>query len=1102
MRAPRNEPARPTDYTRSLPRQSAMNHLSFPVAMILLFASSSVAADYLRDVKPLLEHKCYACHGAIKQQAGLRLDTATALKQGGDSGTTVTTEKPDESLLIGVITGEAGFRMPPENEGSPLTENEVELVRQWIADGAVAPADELPQTDPKLWWSYRPIVRPDVPNVAKREWCRTPIDHFVASARERQRLSHADEASKSVWLRRVYIDLIGLPPTRTELHAFLADESTTAYEAVVDDLLSRPQYGERWGRHWMDIWRYSDWYGSRGINEIRYSQRHIWRWRDWIVTSLNDDKPYDQMIREMLAADEIARGDAKLLPATGYLGRNWYKFDRDVWMFETVERTGEAFLGLTFRCCRCHDHKFDPISQEEYYRFRAFFEPHQVRTDPISALTTMQKDATLGEVLADGIALVYDKEPDAPTYRFERGDNRYPDKTKPLAPGVPVAIGGDTLQIQAIDLPTKAWYPMMRDGVRETLIEKARDEVANAEQKLKETEATVVAAREKLSTVDLTDNSPSPESRIILHDDFADTKPDVWQTVSGTWVYENNKLIETAVTGFATIVTKANHPSDFKARLRYRPLPPGSYRSIGLSFDYQDQGNSQDVYTSTNDNRQSVQAFHRVGGKQEYPQAGIVYTDLKVGEEATLDVEVRGSQLTIDLNGVRKLDYTMPVARRDGKFALWVHQGSAEFLELTITEAAESAETLQRRVSDAEHAVALSQAELELTHAKQKSVESRIAASVAAHSGGDPEQFKQLALAASRAEQHVAVLSAELELAKLKQNNGAGAADKAVAEAKDRVIAARKATETPMETFTPLGEQFPKTSTGRRAALAAWIASSSNPRTARVAANHLWGRHFGQPLVATPENFGLNGRQPTHPDLLDWLASELIANDWNMKPLHRQIVLSSTYRMSSQATGLESALAADPENKLLWRMNSRRMEAEAVRDSTLYLANHLNMQFGGPEIPETDGESVLRRSMYFRNTPNEKMSMLEVFDVADPNSCYRRKESVVPHQSLAMMNSGLATDHARIIAGQLASTESDFIVAAFETILSRAPTNVETQRCHDFLAIQSAGFTDKAVESFTAGGTAKRSPSGDPKLRARENLVHVLLLHNDFVTVR
>ncbi|MEO8497786.1 MAG: DUF1553 domain-containing protein, partial [Planctomycetota bacterium] len=760
-------------------------------------------------------------------------------------------------------------------------------------------------------------------------------------------------------------------------------------------------------------------------------------------------------------------------------------------MFETVERTGEAFLGLTLRCCRCHDHKFDPITQEEYYRFRAFFEPHHVRTDPISALASMQKDATLGQVLTDGIALVYDKEPEAPTYRFERGDNRYPDKSKPLAPGVPAALGGDELQVVAIDLPPEAWYPMLRPGVRETLIDKAQQEVATAETKLRECEAAVVTARVTLEAASSAATTAAPEPRIFLLDDFAKAKPDVWKTVSGTWEYQNGKLVETAVTGFATIVTKDNHPSDFKVHLRYRPLAPGSYRSIGLSFDYQDQGNSQDVYTSTNDTRQSVQAFHRVGGQQAYPQAGIVQTELKVGEEATLDVVVRGQQLTIDLNGKRKLDYTMPVKRRDGKFALWVHEGSAEFLELQITQDGESIETLQRRAADADRAVASAKAELEVARAEKQSTESRVAASAAAHLDGDAGRATQLARQASAAEQRVAVLRAEIELTKLEGNNATGAAEKEIAAAREKLNAARKTAETPTETFTPLGEQFPKTSTGRRAALAAWIASPSNPRTARVAVNHLWGRHFGTPLVATTENFGLNGRQPTHPELLDWLAVELIANDWSMKPLHRQIVLSSTYRMSSRAMGAEAALAEDPENLQLWRMNSRRMEAEVVRDSTLYLADRLNMQFGGAEIPETDGESVLRRSMYFRNTPNEKMSMLEIFDVADPNSCYRRKESVVPHQSLAMMNSGLTIDHARIIAEQLTATGGDFISAAFETVLARSPTDAEAERCQNFLAEQVSGFGDPAVESFASGGSAKRSPASDPHIRARENLVHV-----------
>jgi hypothetical protein len=849
----------------------------------------------------------------------------------------------------------------------------------------------------------------------------------------------------------------------------------------------------------MDIWRYSDWYGSRGINEIRYSQRHIWRWRDWIVSSLNRDKGYDQMVREMLAADELAGADPELLPATGYLGRNWYKFDRDVWLFDCVERTSEAFLGLTLRCARCHDHKFDPVSQEEYYRFRAFFEPHQVRTDPISALTATQKDATLGQVLTDGIALVYDKDLEVPTYRFERGDSRFPDKSRPLQPGVPAALGGDRLEIAAIELPAEAWYPVLRPGVRETLELKARQEIAGAEKKLREVERAATAARSKRQAAQ---DSPTPEPRIFLHEDFAKARPDVWKTVSGTWVFEDQKLVQTAVTSFATMITKTNHPRDFKIRLRYRPRASGSFRSVGFSFDYQDPSNSQDVYTSTNDTKPSVQAFHRVGGKQVYPQAGIASAVLKVGDEATLEVEVSGSRLVIDLNGVRKLEYALPIERRDGKFALWVHEGSAEFLELKITEQGESLETLEQRVREAERGGELASAELAVARAELTSVEKRLAASVAQYLEQDARRAVELARQASEAERNAAVLRAEWELAKLGGSGGTEESAKQITAAQDKLAAARKGLAEPSETFSPLGSQYPRTSTGRRAALAAWIASPANPRTARVAANHLWGRHFGRPLVATPENFGPNGRKPTHPELLDWLAAELIANNWNMKPLHRQIVLSSTYRQSSRAAGGQTALAADPENEFLWRMNARRMEAEVVRDSTLYLAEQLDLRFGGAEIPETSGEDVLRRSLYFRNTPNEKMLALEVFDVADPNSCYRRKESVVPHQSLALMNSGLALDQARIIAGKISGTDEDFISAAFETVLARPPTRAEQDRCRQYLAEESRAAIDSPPGSFAKGGSAKRSPAQDPPLRARENLVHVLLLHNDFVTIR
>lgn len=1084
----------------------------FAFIVAALLGATAYSVDYLTDVKPLLEEKCYACHGSLKAQAGLRLDTAAALIKGGDSGETVTAGDAEDSYLIQVLTGEAGFTMPPENEGTPLTTEEIALIREWIADGAPLPDHEEPQADPKTWWSYQPIERPPLPEVTDGAWCRNDVDAFIAAQREQHGLPRAAETDKSIWLRRVFVDLIGLPPTREELQRFLKDESAAAFETVVDDLLSRPQYGERWGRHWMDIWRYSDWYGSRGANEIRYSQRHIWRWRDWIVDSLNSDKGYNQMVREMLAGDEISDGDVDILPATGYLGRNWYKFDRNVWMFETVERTGEAFLGLTLRCCRCHDHKFDPVSQEEYYRFRAFFEPHDVRVDPISALTETEKDATQGDVLKDGIALVYDRESEAPTYLFERGDDRSPDKSNPLKPGTPAAFGSAP-DIQTVQLPPSVRYPMLRPSVRESLLRDADEQVAVAENSLKEQQSQGRLAAERLAAAqqaapDVAD--AVKQDTVLLEDDFAAAAPEKWQVLSGSWDYQDGCLTQTAVTSFATLVSKETIAGDFDVHLVYRVQDPGTYRSVGFSFDYLDQGNSQDVYTSTGDARQSVQAFHRIGGRQVYPQAGVVPVSLTVGEEVVLDVSVSGSSLTIDLNEKRMLDYAIPEARRDGRFALWIHQGAAEFLDLKITRRAESVETLERRSREAQLAVNVAEAELERSQRQRVAIQKRLAADMARYIDSDEEAAGELAQEAAAAEVAWKVAGATVDVLK-----NSALPDK-LAEAQKKLEEVQAAVASAGSEYTPVGDVYPATSSGRRSALADWIASDENLRAARVAVNHIWGRHFGRPLVATPENFGLNGRKPTHPELLDWLAAELIDNDWQMKHLHRLIVLSATYRMNSGSVDelpgsadesgdrLASARSEDPDNQFLWRMNSRRMEAEVVRDSMLFVASRLDLTMGGPEIPETQGETSLRRSLYFRNTPNEKMEMLEVFDVADPNACYRRKESVVPNQSLALMNSGLAQDSARLLAEQLGHIDgqAEFVGAAFETILSRPPSAVETDRCLSYLSAQAARDESSSTPVFPDGSSVQRKPSADPTTRARENLLHVLFLHNDFVTIR
>jgi len=1084
-----------------------MLRLATLAALFCLIATQARAedVDYLRDVKPLLQEKCFACHGALKQQGGLRVDTVASLLKGGDSGAALVSAEPVESLLIDVLTGDAGFRMPPEGEGSPLTDDEISLIARWIQAGAKAPENEEPQTDPRAWWSYRPIADPAVPTPKDGVWRASPIDAFIAAARDERDLTPRPDAPPAVWLRRVHLDLIGLPPTRDELLAFLKKDSREARERVVDDLLARPQYGERWGRHWMDIWRYSDWYGRRASNEIRYSQRHIWRWRDWIVNSLNADKGYDQMIREMLAADEIASDDPAILPATGYLGRNWYKFDRNVWLFDTVEKTSEALLGLTLRCSRCHDHKYDPITQHDYYRFRAFFEPHDVRIDPVSASVPTETDNNKSKVLADGIPRIFDKEIDAKTFVFRRGDGRYPDEDNPLTPAIPAIFGGEPVAIEPVDLPPGAYYPALRPDVRRTFVEQADQQIAELTEQLADARAAVETATANVEKARLVaaekENGDSTAASDFLNDDFSKPQPNVWKTVSGDWAYEKGHLVEKAVASFATIVTQQNHPTNFQATLLYVPLQPGTYRSIGFSFDYQDQGNSQDVYTSTGDARQSVQAFHRTGGKQVYPQAGIVPTELKVGEPAELLVTVRGTQLSIDLNGERKLDYVLPIKRQPGKFALWVHAGSAEFHSLQISELTESLDDLERKLRDAQHAVKLAELKLKAGQAERDAVNARIAADVAEHFGTDEAEQQRTALAASKAERIAAALTAEEtvanaehQLAELQASKADVASieklEKQLADVRTKLESAKTAVETPDGKYTPIGTAYPKTSTGRRTALANWITSPSNPRTARVAANHLWNRHFGRPLVDTTENFGLNGRLPTHPQLLDWLATELIRNDWKLKPLHRQIVLSKTYALASTPDDDQNNGKLDPENRFYWRANSRRMEAELVRDSVLFLAGQLDLQRGGPDIAPDQGDKIPRRSLYFRNTPNTKMAFLETFDVADPNACYRRRESVVPQQALALMNSNLTAARAPLVSDSIQAAESstasdsEFIDAAFETILNRLPTEREAIRSLTFLTEQTAS-TDAANQKDL-----------------RSQFVHVLLLHNDFVTIR
>ncbi len=395
------------------------------IAFITLSAlAASAEVDYVKDIKPLLKARCYTCHGALKQKADLRLDTVAAMRKG---------DILKAKLIERVTTTDKEDRMPPEGEGSMLNADEVTKVKAWLAAGAKGPSDEVPEPDPRTHWAYQ------VPQSSGQS-----IDALLTKHLAEKHLKPQPEAAPEVWLRRVYLDLIGLPPTIEEIAAFA--HQTRA--EVVDHLLASPQYGERWGRHFMDIWRYCDWYGLGA--QLRHSQKHIWHWRDWIVESINADKGYDCMIIEQLAADELAPEDRDNLRATGFLARSYYLFNRTTWLDDTIEHTSRAFLGMTMQCVKCHAHKYDPIEQADYYRMRAVFEPLHVRLDPWQGETDFEKN---------GLPRVFDLHIDKPTYRHVRGDEMNEDKSKAIPAGVPEVLAFASLQPKPIKLPKTSTQP-------------------------------------------------------------------------------------------------------------------------------------------------------------------------------------------------------------------------------------------------------------------------------------------------------------------------------------------------------------------------------------------------------------------------------------------------------------------------------------------------------------------------------------------------------------------------------------------------------------------------------------------------------------------
>lgn len=667
---------------------------------------------------------------------------------------------------------------------------------------------------------------------------KATVDSLLEEARSAQGLIPQSEAPPAIWLRRVHLDLTGLPPTREELAAFAKDTSPAARRRVVDRLLASPQHGERWARHFMDIWRYSDWYGLGA--QLRYSQKHIWHWRDWIVESLNADKPYDRMVQEMLAGDELEPGNTEVLRATGFLARNYYLFNRTSWLDDVIEHTSKAFLGVTMNCVKCHAHKYDPISHEDYYAFRAIFEPYHVRLDALPGQPDLEKD---------GLPRAYDLHLERATYLHTKGDEKQPVKDKPIAPGVPSMLQFKPLQIQPVKVNPRPPAFVAHDHVAA-----AQMEVMAAEAQLTKAKDRTVAAQQL------------QVARLKLH------------------------AIQSSLHG-SKEAGKANQ-------------------------------------------------------MLEVARASLAHTQAKPAQKKT------AAKALTDASG--KL----------------------------------------------------------------------------AKGGGEPY----------------------------------------------RVVATLKALEGPDEKDTTRYLPLPEQSTGRRLALARWMTDRGNPLTARVLVNHLWLRHFGQPLVANVFDFGRQSKPPPLQKLLDHLAVEFMDSGWDMKHLHRLMVLSEAYAMSSSNAGAAAVnRERDPENHLYWRMNPVRMDSHTLRDSLLHLAGVLDPRMGGPTVDSKADATVFRRSLYFNHTRDEVNPFLEMFDNPNVLDCYRRAESIVPQQALAMMNARTSLAMSEKIATLFVGMEDGaFVREAFRWLLATDPTSEEMNIC--LTALKEVG--------------------------SRAALVHTLVNHQDFIMVR
>ena len=938
-------------------------------------------------IRPILQ-RCVGCHSGDTPGGGLTLSTREQALKGGESGAAL---KPGDAARSLLYTMAADRKMPPKK---PLSVAELDVLRHWIDGGATWEGEVKKRSVADAgragadWWSLQKVQRPEPPPVQDKAWVRGPLDAFVLAELEKHKLRPSPPAERAELLRRVTYDLHGLPSTPEEIDAFLNDKSPDAYEKVIDRLLASPRYGERWGRHWLDVVRFAESHGFER-DQIR---DHAWRYRDYVIRSFNDDKPYPQFIKEQLAGDALEPCTNDGICATGFLTAGpWDEVGNNVTasavlklrvreeeLEDMLAGVGQTFLGLTVNCARCHDHKFDPISQRDYYRVKAVFEGVRFGDRPLTSPELARGQQRLTDLEKQLAGLVQPVRA-----RLEQ------DLGQPRVEGVPAPLARWTFDKDAKDDGGVMHGELLGGAV-----------IENGRLKLNGKTAFLRTA-------------PLPR--------------DVKEKTLEAWV--SLATLAQGGGGVLTLETKDGGTFDslvYGERVAKQWMAGSDFyrRTRNLTGPEENTPTNELVHVAavyTADNRVAVYRNGTAYGESYVPT---------------------GDQGTLRTYAAKESRVLLGLRHTGGGKAFF----AGEIAEARLYDKALSQEQVAASYKAGVNKVALAQVLAQFS-AEQRDqydkLQKQLDVERAALTAAKVPQLVWAAMPSKPAPTHV-LLRGDVE----KQGDLVHAAPLSLGQ------------EAPPDFDLPADAP----EGARRLHFAEWVASADNPLTARVLVNRVWHYHFGHGLVASPNDFGFNGERPTHPQLLDWLASEFVAHGWSIKKLHRLILLSATYRQA--ATFNPAAAEIDVDNHLLWRFRPRRLEGEAVRDAMLMVSGRLNEAGGGPSfrpftvtifnshfytLREDDKAEFNRRTVYRMNVNSARSPMLELFDCPDPSTkTPRRTVTTTPLQALSLMNNVFVQRSARYLAERLQRESGDDttiqVRQAYRFTFGRAPSDAETER--------------------------------------------------------